>query len=216
MSREETQRALNFIDLVSVLTEFDPAYAMAFNVEDLKKKGKQLIKRTLKEETDNRILVLLVYLIKMIGFSQQKSFQLAHFVFTKQITKARIKKLWFDTQGDNPDVIEEIRQSCAYYIVSSFMEWKDSDQTKGFPSPPPGPFSEMLVKNNALQYAVTRLERVEPELFYWVLEKAVQDSLGKKHEDFEPDYAKYIEALEMDSHSDMDTLSIMKKIASTD
>jgi len=151
MKMDELRRAIIGIDSIGPEFRKDPAIERA--VVELRKK---LARKGTKGVLDEFILDALVYLIELLGVSGRKSFQLLGSPDSKLVTEARAKALWYEIRKNNLGVIEDIRQSHAYYLVSSLMVWGDCDITNDFPSPPPGSFLEsfLILENSDLNRLV--------------------------------------------------------------
>lgn len=193
MKVKDLKKTVALLDGMRILMESDPAMKPVLDALGLDKIKKQQIRKTKKEVLDNVALKVLVSMIEFVGMSQNQAFKQAS---SSHFTVSRAKKLWFDTRRDNPDKIEDYRQQIAYHLLSSSKKWYDEDKLENMPS--------------NLSYFLWHLRNSEPELFNWAMVKVALDSRGEEHEDLKPDYKK------PDQTQEIDTLSLMKQIASTD
>jgi hypothetical protein len=99
MNIDDFEKAISHLDAMGSASREDPAIART--VEKLRK---QLLKKGKKEIFDNTMLESLVYLIDICGESQEQAFNtVGQF---REASKARAKKLWFETRNHEPEKIE--------------------------------------------------------------------------------------------------------------
>ena len=190
MKVKDLKKTVALLDGMRILMESDPAMKPVLDALGLDKIKKQQIRKTKKEVLDNVALKVLVSLIEFVGMSGNQAFKQAS---SSHFTVSRAKKLWFDTRKDK---IEDYRQQIAYHLLSSSKNWYDEDKLENMPS--------------NLSYFLWHLRNSEPELFNWAIVKVGLDSRGEEHGDFKPDYKK------PDQTQEIEALSLMKQIASTD
>jgi hypothetical protein len=110
MKREDLLNELNKLDAIN------PKFIKEAEIgKELDKLRKKLIRSGKREFENESMLKALVELIEIVGCSQKQSFQ---FVHSSHFSEAKAKKLWFKTQKDNPDKIENLRQQQAYRLLS--------------------------------------------------------------------------------------------------